>query len=266
MPYYNNDPGPEIAQASGGVFNPYTGRLNGAALVMNFLNQIEAGKRKKKEEAWELEDRDLNKRYKEASIRNLDEVKPTPEPKPVSKVSPLMVKSLMKRLDYPEESIQEVDTMNDPALSSTWGKLQDHIKTLQTQGLKIPKTAPTQKGKLQQAQLRSALGVIKDRGTRYNSALSQLYANPDKGMLASGQIAEYEGILDELERQSGEVAAMMNSLDENGELSEEQLRDLFLILKWKRRYRTIPKGPTDAPKSKAELEAEKSGITLDPIK
>jgi hypothetical protein len=50
-----------------------TGRLNGGQLVMQVLNQIAALKRQKKEEGWELEDRDLKKRMIEAQIGNYGE-------------------------------------------------------------------------------------------------------------------------------------------------------------------------------------------------
>jgi hypothetical protein len=255
-----------VEQYGGTAFDPLTGRLSGGQLVMQVLNQIAALKEKKQQGEWDIEDRDLNKRYKEASIRNLDEVRPSPEPKPVSKVSKEMVKSLMKRLDYPGESLLEVDTMNDLALSNTWGKLQDHFKTLQAQGAKIPKTALTPKGKFHAAQLKSALEIVRSRKKVPESSLIQLLGNPEKSMFSEDKINELQGIASELELQEGEIGAMMNTLDENGELSEEQLRDLLLILKWKKRYRSIPKGSPAKEKSKAELEAEKSGVTLDPIK
>ena len=97
MPRYYGG-GPEDYYGPGSGFDPMTGRLQGGQLVMQVLNQIAGNKRRKQEEAWELEDRDTNKRYKEAQISNLYETKPTPEPKPASKVSPLMLKSMMKRL------------------------------------------------------------------------------------------------------------------------------------------------------------------------
>jgi hypothetical protein len=68
-------------------------------------------------------------------------------------------------------------------------------------------------------------------------------------MLSESRIEQLQGQAEEVERQEGEIAAMMNSVDEAGELSEEQLRDLNLILKWQVRYRT-----TQRPLPKTEAE------------
>ena len=122
MPYYGRtDPAEYYAQ--GGQFDPFTGRLNGGNLVMQFINQLQAIKQQKQQQQWAEEDRELKKRLTEAQIRNYDEPNKA-EPKPMSRVSPVQVKSLMGRLGYPEESIAEVDTMNEPALKDTWAKLQ----------------------------------------------------------------------------------------------------------------------------------------------
>jgi hypothetical protein len=251
MPYRNYG-GPEDYYGQDSGFDPYTGRLNGGQLVMQFLQRLQAEKDRKKQAGWDVEDREMNKRVKEAQIRNYDETTPVKAVEPKSDISPVMLKSIMKRLDYPEESILEVDTMNQPARAAAWAKAQGDFAARQLQGLKVPKTAASQKGKLQQAQLKAALDTVKSRGTRYNAALSQLYANPDKGMLVQDKIEQYEKMLDDIERQSGEIASMMNNIDETGELSEDQLRDLNLILKWKVTYRNtrrpIPGAATDAEK------------------
>jgi hypothetical protein len=241
MPYYN-DPSSDIQAGMQGSFNPMTGRLNGGNMVLEFLARMAGQREQKKQDEWAVEDRDLKKKLTEAQISNYGETTQRPEPKPMSKVSPIMVKSLMKRLDYPEESVLEVDTMNDPALKDTWAKLQQDFAQRNLQGMRVPKTAASPRGKLQQAQLKSALDTVKARGTRYNAALSQLYANPDKGMLAQDKIAEYEKYLDDIERQAGEIASMMNNIDESGELTEDQFVKLNTILKFKSSYRPMPGG------------------------
>ena len=71
MPRYGYSDPADYYQESG--FDPYSGRLNGGALVMSVLNQIAGNKQKKKQEQWDLEDRELNKRYKEAQIANYGE-------------------------------------------------------------------------------------------------------------------------------------------------------------------------------------------------
>ena len=239
-----------LEQYGGTAFDPLTGRLNGGQLVMQVLNQIAALKEKKQQGEWDIEDRDLNKRYKEAQIGNLQEPNYTPKvEKPISQVSPVQVKTMMKRLGYPDEAITEVDTMNDVALKDTWGKLQDHFRQITSGGGKVPSKAATAKGRLQQQQLKNALDVVKARGTRYNAALSQLYANPDKATLAQDKILEYETTLDDIEKQMGEIASMMNNIDESGELTEQQFAQLNTILKFKRSYK--PYRPA-APKTEAE--------------
>lgn len=259
MPYRNYvDP---TEQYQGTAFNPYTGRLDGAQLVMQFLARREQEKQKKKQAEWDIEDRDLKKRVAEAQISNYYETKPTPEPKPISKVSPVQVKSLMKRLSYPDEVITEVDTMNDVALRDTWGKLQDHLKSLQLQGMKIPKTNLTAKGKFHAAQLKSALEIVRSRKKVPESALIQLLGNPDKGMLSGDKIKELQETAEEIEFQEGEIGAMMNTLDENGELSEKQLRDLLVILKWKKRFKAMPKITPAQPKTEAEKKLP-AGFTI----
>jgi hypothetical protein len=237
-------------QYAGTAFDPYTGRLNGAQLVMQWMARREAEKQKKKQETWDVEDRELKKRLTEAQISNYYETKPTPVPKPVSKVSPIQVKSLMKRLNYPEEAIAEVDTMNEPALKETWGKLQDHFKQITSSGGRVPATAATAKGRLQLTRLKYALDTVKERKARFTGALTQLYANPEKSMLVQEQISEYEKRLEEIEKQQGEIASMMNNIDESGELTEDQFIKLNTILKFGRSY--TPYRPKTPPKTDAE--------------
>ena len=59
MPYNNRYPGgPEdYYQQSGSNFNPYTGRLNGGNMVLEFLARLAGQKEQKKKEQWEMEDR-----------------------------------------------------------------------------------------------------------------------------------------------------------------------------------------------------------------
>ncbi len=250
MAYYRgySDPAEQYAGTS---FDPYTGRLNAGQLVAQFMARMAAEKQRKQAEQWEVEDRDLNKRVKEAQIRNYDETAPPKEAKPTSKVTPAAVKNMMKRLDYPDEVIAEVDSMNEPALAASWAKVQTDFAARQQAGMRVPRTASTPRGKLQQAQLKSALDVVKGRKTRFNDALSRLYANPEKSILSEGRIAEYEKALDEIERQEGEIASMMNNIDESGELTEQQFMRLNTILKFKMSYnpyRPKPKTGTDAEK------------------
>ena len=249
MPRYGYSYGPEDYYQQGG-FDPYTGRLNGGQLVMQVLNQIAGNKRKKKEEAWELEDRALNKRYKEAQISNFLEVPPAKEIKPTSKVGAGMVKNMMKKLDYPDEVIAEVDTMNEPALAQAWAKTQEDFAARQRAGMRVPKTAASQKGRIQYQQLKAALDVVKARKKVPEGALIQLQADPEKTMLAASSIQQLQEQVARLEEQEGTIASMMNNIDESGELTEEQFKQLNTILKFRTTYRPfVPQKPkTEAEK------------------
>lgn len=260
MPNYGRYGGPENYYQGGGdgSFDPYTGRLNVGQLIQQFILRKRAEEEQKKQAQWDVEDRELNKRVKEAQIRNYDEVAPAKVEKPTSKVSPVQVKSMMKRLQYPDEAVAEVDTMNEVALKDTWAKLQDHFRQITSSGGRVPATAQTAKGRLQYQKLKSALDVVKSRKNRYNAALSQLYAYPERGAFAQGQIAEYEKTLDDIEMQEGEIASMMNNIDETGELTEQQFIQLNTILKFKKSY-------APRPKAKEQTEAEKKlppGFTI----
>jgi len=56
MPYRNYG-GPEDYYGQDSGFDPYTGRLNGGQLVMQFLQRLQAEKDRKKQEGWQAEDR-----------------------------------------------------------------------------------------------------------------------------------------------------------------------------------------------------------------
>jgi hypothetical protein len=79
MPYRSYGGSDPAEQYAGTPFDAFTGRLNGGALVMQVINQLAALKKQKQQEGWEVEDRDINKRYKEAQMSNLGE---TPQYRP----------------------------------------------------------------------------------------------------------------------------------------------------------------------------------------
>ena len=79
MPY-NRYGGPEeYYQQGSSNFDPYTGRLQGGNMVLEFLARIAGQKEKKKQEGWDVEDRELKKRLTEAQISNYGE---TSQPRP----------------------------------------------------------------------------------------------------------------------------------------------------------------------------------------
>lgn len=80
MPYRYGGYSDPADYYQGTPFDPFTGRLQGGQMVMSVLNQIAANKRRKKEEEFELEDRDLRKRLTEAQISNYMEVPAQKEP------------------------------------------------------------------------------------------------------------------------------------------------------------------------------------------
>jgi len=86
MPYNNRYPGgPEdYYQQSGSNFNPYTGRLDGGNMVLEFLARLAGQKEQKKQAEWDIEDRDVKNDYLRAQSENLRETKPTPQQKMTS--------------------------------------------------------------------------------------------------------------------------------------------------------------------------------------
>ena len=277
-PYYFNQVNPaEMQEMSGNPFynplSPDPDWVRGVQAIYALMQQAEDKKKAEKEAAdekfWKDYLRQLGMKKTRAEIKETEAntqklLQPPKEVEPKSMVSPAMVKTLMKRLDYPDEAVLEVDSMNAPALAKTWDKLQSDFASRQLQGLRVPRVAATQKGKQQLSQLKYALDTIKSRKTRFNAALSQLYANPEKSILAASQIKEYEDKLNAIELQEGDIASMMNTLDDNGELSEEQLRDLNMILKWKLRFSDVAAKPIPKPMA-PKTEAEKKlppGFTI----
>jgi hypothetical protein len=57
MPNYRYGQVDPTEQYQGSSFNPMTGRLNGAQLVMEFINRMQADKERKQQEQWALQDR-----------------------------------------------------------------------------------------------------------------------------------------------------------------------------------------------------------------
>jgi hypothetical protein len=245
MPYRNYGGSDPAEQYAGTPFDAFTGRLNGGALVMQVINQLAALKKQKQQEGWEVEDRDINNRYKEAQISNLYETPQPKEVKPTSKVSSAMVKSLMKRLDYPSESLLEVDSMNDPALAATWAKLQQDFATRENTGMKVPKTPPSQVGKQHLAKLKVALDTVTKRKAPFTAALSQLWGSPDKMIGSEQHVKWLQEENDKIEEQSSAIALMAQEIDETGELSEESQKKLDSILRFRSMYRA-PQKKTDA--------------------
>lgn len=256
----------EMSQISGNPwYNPFQPGPDFYGGVMSFYQNLKNSKNEKEAKAVAEWERMLKERLTEAQINNLNEPNQRPVvDKPISKVTPVQVKTLMKRLGYPEEAITEVDSMNDPALRDTWGKLQDHFKILQTQGMKVPTTPATTKGRLQLMRLKYAQDLVEKRKATYSGALTQLLANPDKAMLTPGITEELQKKIDEIDTQAGEIASMMNNIDESGELTEDQFMKLNTILKFKSSYKPyIPTNPKPTPKPKTDAEKKlPEGFTI----
>ena len=259
MPYY-----PSMQQMGRNpnmpTYDPQSPRMDFASWAAAMYKNLQEAKDRKTTEAQMAEEQRWQEQLKPLQIRQMEAgVKKTeaeaeragrePTERPVSRVGPAQVKSLMKRLEYPDEAVLEVDTMNELALRDTWGKLQDDFARRKLQGMKIPSKAPTDKGRLQLTQLKHALDVVRGRKRVPEAVLTQLLSNPDKAMLVEGRADELQKLVEEIEKQEGEIATMMNILADDGELSEERFKTLFMILNWKMRHKRTP---TAVPATEAE--------------
>jgi chromosome segregation ATPase len=103
MPNYYGRTDPQ-EQYQGSGFNPLTGRLNGGQLVMEFINRLQALKEKKKQEQWQLEDRELQKEFTKARIAEMGQ--PQREYETPEQVSARELSKLQKQHEYKLKEIE----------------------------------------------------------------------------------------------------------------------------------------------------------------
>jgi hypothetical protein len=221
---------------------------------MQFLQRLQAEKDRKKQAGWDVEDRELNKRYKEAQITNLNEPNIAP-PKPIklpSNVTPKMVKSFMGRLGYPQEAIDGVDDMTPEDLFKTWEDVQKAYNSQTLAGKKIPAKPPTPKGAFQAKKLDADAKRMAEAGRMYAVAWQSVAGGPN-AMLMTRELAEYRRIAENFQDAANEIMAMKDRIDDEGELSEQDYAKLQALLKVTAATRTKnTPTPSDKPKTDAE--------------
>jgi len=233
MPYYSGaDPTEMQAAAQNQFYNPLTGGVNWGALVGQVYKNLQSGRDRRKAEEIEKEERMWKHALTAAQIKNLNEPNIAPrEVKPTSIVSKDMVRSLMKRLEYPDEAIAEVETMNEPALAETFKRLQDDFSKRGVQGARVPRVATTDVGKKQWKNIDSAVKLINAKAKRYESAWTALTGRPDLAVSSPGRAEELNKIIRSYEKAAGELEAMKSRIDDEGELSPQDYAKLQSTLK-----------------------------------
>jgi hypothetical protein len=242
MPYYNSSDPQGMQQASGNPwYNPLSPYTNLGGGIQYLLAQMAGQKEQKKQAEWDIEDRDLNTRYKNAQISNLYETTPPKATKIPSNVTPKMVKSFMGRLDYPQEAIEGVDSLTPEDLFKTWEDVQAAYNRQVAAGKKVPKTAPSQVGKQHLAKLKLAIDRVEKRKAPFTAALSQLWGNPDKMIGSEQHVKWLQEENNKIDEQASTIALLAQEVDETGELSEESQKKLDSILRFRSMYRAPQK-------------------------
>lgn len=269
MPYYRND---VSDQYQGTAFDPYTGRLNGAALVMNFLNQIESRKRKKKEEAWELEDRETQSRRGSLTEQNagLDIAAKQREAANYQPPQSPAMKAFMERRQAKQEHKQRLDEIEARK------KADIEVEKVKSGGRATTKPTLSFDTSYQYTKKienffpritseRTRLESDLEKASKEYSDLSMLVKKNPKSF-ASAKYNSLKKTVDEgesrrsaLSELEARLRAIWSGLQNGQPLSTEDANLIEKLL-------STDLMKVKSGKSKAELEAEKSGVTLDPIK
>jgi hypothetical protein len=221
-----------------------TGRLNGAQLVMEFINRVQADKEKKKQAQWDIEDRELKKKLTEAQISNYYETSPSRQPAQKGyKVPPQTLKEVANYFKFPESEWGQYD----PEMQKDMVAKYLTIKGQKPNAVK----PPTPKGVEQAKKLKIAMDLVAKRKAPYVAGLSQLYGNPDKEALFPERTSYLQRQVDLIDEQAGAIALMLATLEDKGELSDEDAKKLDSILRFRSMYR-----PPQKKKEEKKTEAE----------
>jgi hypothetical protein len=224
MPYRNYG-GPEQYYGQGDSFDPYTGRMNGGALVMQVINQLAALKKQKQQEGWEVEDRDINKRYKEAQISNLYE---TPQPRePAQKGYPLppnVRKQVAKFHELTDET--EYDSY-DPQMQQ---KMFEEFLDAQGEAKKAGVKGVTNKTAI--AKIRAvgdAVKLIGERAKEVSGNLNAMTVQPMSDPTGAGREAAQK-TLSSLRRVQWRIGRIARMIDADGNLPKQYEDELNTYL------------------------------------
>jgi len=226
MPNYGRYSDP-ADQYQGTAFNPYTGRLNGAKLVMQFLSRMEADKRKKKEAGWELEDRQMAKELNKARVSDLTRP-PTPPREPAQKgyvLPPSVRKKVALFHGFTDES--EYDAYDPKFQEDLFNEYAESEKMARSRGLKVNLTkAGTTKLKM----IDTALAQINKRASEVSAEYRALIMQPMSDQ--TGEAKELaKKTAENLNRLRMKFATYPWKMDENGNLPssfEQELQSYLL--------------------------------------
>jgi len=226
MPYRNNG-GPEDYYDQSSAFNPYTGRLNGGQLVMQFLQRMQAEKDRKKQEGWDVEDRGMKKQAAEANVAETKAnterlLRPPAEPKPRGyTLPPSVLKEVAKYHGFTNES--EYDSY-DPQLQQDMAKEYMDAKAMAAaRGLKF---TPNKQGALKLKMIDTALAQINKRSGEIGGELRAFIMQPMSDPKGEGAAVDRK-ILSNLNRLRMRFSTYPWKMDEGGTLPEAYEKELI---------------------------------------
>lgn len=143
---------------------------------------------------------------------------------PKSTISTIQIKSLMKKLGYPPEVINEVDVMNPTDISDTWKKLQDHFKSLSIAERKAINASFSPKLKAQSVSVDKARKMIMGQGSLYEDTMKAIMSDPLKlaQAQANGQFNFLQDNIDVYQGTAAELSVYENKILDGEELSPEE--------------------------------------------
>ena len=258
MPYGYVDQDALVRSAKGNAsWNPMSPDIDWGSWLGAMNQNLQSGQERKRLLQENEEDRAWNKQMKsmELQIRR-DALSTKGGGKTPTKINPLLVTSLMKRLGYPEESIAGVESMDETDLGKTWDRLQEHFKAIDIAGRKLAGAKTTSKGLTQLNQLNKSITFVTGMGTMYKNILQTILSDPIKSLGQEGKINEYMDKLEMYQGIAGEIDAFANKIAEGGELTREELNKINSLLKAPRQTearRFIQSLGPNAPTSNAPI-------------
>lgn len=218
-------------QYQGTPFDALTGRLNGGQLVMQVLNQIAALKDKKQQNEWDIEDREINKKYKEAATANLLEPNIAPkQDKPKGYQLPAGVrKQVAQYHGFKDEA--EYDQYDPQMQQKMFEEYLDAKQEAAKFGLK---GSPNRSAIAKVKAIGDAIKQVDSRAGDISKYLNAMTMQPMSDPDGKGK-AEANRMLANLRRVQWRMAAIARKVDDNGNLPPAYEQEL-------QQYLNMPSG------------------------
>ena len=222
MPYSRYGQTDPTEQYQGSAFNPMTGRLSGAQLVMEFLARQEMEKQKKQQAGWDVEDREMKKKLTEAQMGNLDEVT---APRPVAQKGYKLPASTLKEVSKYHGFTDESEYGSyDPQFQQDMAKEYMDAKTAATaRGLKF---TPNKAGAIKLKMIDTALAQINKRAGEVSGEYRAMIMQPLSDPTGEGKEIS-KRTLSNLNRLRMRFSTYPWKMDESGVLPEPYERELM---------------------------------------